>query len=110
MRQLTKQRVETFAQVIGETVITESLMRDKYTQWAQGSSKQTRTMDWNDAAMERIDRIPDFIRGMVIKEMERCARQLGAQTVTLKVLGKARDTWSAKGVFHSEANPEIYSE
>ena len=110
MRQLTKQRVEVFAAVVGETVITEELMRDKYAQWAEGSSKQQATMDWDEDASERINRVPEFVRGMVIKEMERCARETGLQSVSLDVLKKARNAWSSNNAFHSDTNPEIYSE
>ena len=45
---------------------------------------------------------------MVIREMEHCAQQLGVNSVTADVMAHARDSWSDKGVFHSEAAPTQY--
>ena len=109
MRKLTRQRVETFARRKGVLTITTDLLSDKYSEWAEGSEKQQQTMPWDKKAEARIQRIPEFVRGMVTKEMERCAAGMGMNKVTLEVLEKGRDTWSAKGEFHSESNPDLYT-
>ena len=109
MRKLTRQRVESFARRQGVTTITVDLLADKYAEWAEGSEKQQRTMAWDKKAEERIQRIPEFVRGMIIKEMEQCARDMGKDRVTPEVLGKGRDAWSVKGAFHSDSNPDLYS-
>jgi len=45
---------------------------------------------------------------MVIQEVERCARETGANTVGLDALEKASGTWEKGGSFHSEAHPDQY--
>jgi nucleotide-binding universal stress UspA family protein len=110
MRTLTQQRVEAFARRRGEAVITAELLEEKYAEWSAGSAKQSAHLHWDDSAWQRIQQIPEFVRGMVIKEMEHCAQQLGVNSVTVEVMAHARDSWSDKGVFHSETAPKQYLE
>jgi len=100
MRRLTRRQVEQFAREHGETEITMDLMDDKYQQWDEGSKKQTMTMSWSEAAQAKMARIPDFIRGMVVKEVESRATRLGLNEITPEVISKASDAWAASGAFH----------
>ncbi len=108
MRDLTRQRIEAFAQRNGVTEITPQLIAEKYREWGNGSENLQRQLPWSDEALQRIERIPDFVRGMVVKEVERCAREQGLDTVTPDTLGKAMGRWEDMGVFHSESNPDLY--
>jgi nucleotide-binding universal stress UspA family protein len=108
MRQLTKQRIESFADRKGVNRIDNALIDAKYAEWGEGSTGQAMEMEWEDAALERIERIPDFVRGMVVKEVERCAQERGDQRVGLEALNKASSTWEMGGTFHSESNPDQY--
>jgi len=108
MRDLTRQRIEAFAKRNEVTEITPQLIAEKYREWGDGSEKLQRQLDWSDDALQRIERIPDFVRGMVVKEVERCAREQGIDTVTPDALGKAMGRWEDMGVFHSESNPDLY--
>ncbi len=110
MRDLTRQRIETFAQRKEVTEITPELIDEKYREWSEGSEKQQRLLTWSDTALQRIERIPDFVRGMVIKEVERCAHEQGNDTVTPEILGQAMSSWEGMGAFHSEANPDLYKD
>jgi len=109
-RTLTQQRVEVFARRRGASVITAELLEEKYAEWAAGSAKQSAHLRWADSAWQRIQQIPEFVRGMVIKEMEHCAQQLGVNTVTTDVMAQARESWSDTGIFHSEVAPTRYVE
>lgn len=110
MRTLTRQRVEAFARHKGVKTITPALLDEKYAQWAAGSEQQRRELAWEPSTWERVQRIPAVVRGMVIKETERCAQELGIHTVTAEVLARAHDAWSSKGTFHSDVNPGQYCE
>jgi len=103
MRSLTQQRVEAFARQKGESHITAELLDEKYTDWGAGSAQQSARLHWDELAWQRVQQIPDFVRGMVIKEMENYAQQLGVKSVTLDVMTHARSSWSDSGVFHSKA-------
>lgn len=108
MREMTRQRIETFARRHGVTTITPALVREKYAEWARGSAKQETSLDWDEAALERINRIPGFVRGMVIMEVERCAREMGLNSVTDDVIDRATGAWQESGLFHSETGPDFY--
>ena len=108
IRGMTAQRVEVFARRKGATVITSQLLDEKYAEWRAGSEKQSAHLSWDTAAWQRMEQIPEFVRGMVIKEVERCAQQLGADSVTTEVLSQAHGSWLEKGVFHSESAPTQY--
>lgn len=104
MRQLTRERIESFANRKGARQIDNALIDAKYAEWGEGSSKQSMEMEWEDEALSRIQRIPDFVRGMVIKEVERCAREKGEQRVGINALNRASSSWEQGGKFHSEAD------
>ena len=108
MREMTRQRIETFARRHGVTTITPALVREKYAEWARGSAKQETSLDWDEAALERINRIPGFVRGMVIMEVERCAKEIGYGSVTDNVIDRATGAWQESGMFHSGASPDLY--
>jgi hypothetical protein len=66
------------------------------------------TMSWSAEALAKIERIPDFVRGMVIREVECCARQQAAEEITLDLIGEVTDGWASTGSFHFKTNPEPY--
>lgn len=108
MRDLTRQRVEQFAKKHQTLEITESLVEEKYSEWAAGSKEKQSTMEWDPKARARIEKIPDFVKGMVVLEVERCARELGLDQVTHAAVDKASNTWEMGSGFHSESNPDQY--
>jgi plasmid stabilization system protein ParE len=46
---------------------------------------------WSREAEQRLENIPDFIRPMARKEIERVARERGLQTVTAQVMDEAKE-------------------
>jgi len=108
MRELVRQRVEVFAERHGQAEITEELIERKYVDWAAGSERQSASMPWHEDVRKTVERIPEFVRGMVVKEMERCAQEMGMSEITREVLRRARGTWTELGTFHSETNPSQY--
>ncbi len=108
MRDMTRQRVEVYAEKHNIETITEALVEEKYAEWAKGSAKQKRKMDWDEDALARIQRIPDFVRGMVEFEIERCTRELELDRVTTEAVDMASEAWEGMGDFHSDNNPELY--
>ncbi len=108
MRALTRQRIEAFARRRNVTTITPALMDEKYAEWGAGSAQQRMTLDWAATALAGIGRIPGFVRGMVILEIERCAREMGKDAVTDEVIARASTAWNRSGAFHSDANPDFY--
>ena len=107
MRNLTRKRVEAFARKSGAERVTPEILGEKYRSWG-GATQQDFTLRWDPQARERIARIPPFVRGSVVKEIERCARELEAQSVTPEIVEQAIATWERRGAFHSEGNSGQY--
>jgi len=103
MRDLTRQRVEAFAQRQGIETVTTQLIEEKYQQWNNASDNQQRQMDWNILAWKRLLRIPEFVRGMVMREVENYARNRGKRKVTTQAIDRAGEAWQRGRHFHSQA-------
>jgi len=52
--------------------------------------QSTPTIAWDDAATERMKKIPAFVRGMVVKAVEESCRKNGISRVTPEELEKIR--------------------
>ena len=51
---------------------------------------------WEPAARERLQAIPSFARGMVVKAVEAYARGRGATTITPELLADVRSKWGGR--------------
>jgi hypothetical protein len=80
--------------------VTEELIEDKYQQWAVGSSRATSEMVWTEEAVARMERIPDVVRGMVVRAIEAYAQQRGLTEITPEVVDEAKAFWENTGRFH----------
>jgi hypothetical protein len=100
MRELTRQRVERLARQRAESSVTVELVEAKYTQWADGSARATSEAVWSEEARERIERVPAFVRGMVVEAVEAYARSHGLVEITPETLEMAKGSWEGTGQFH----------
>jgi hypothetical protein len=101
MRDLTRRRVERLARRRGEATVTVDLMEEKYDQWSRGSAEATSELAWSAEALQRIERIPPFVRGMVVQAIEAHARQKGIVEITPESVDEAKDSWGGGAGFHS---------
>jgi nucleotide-binding universal stress UspA family protein len=108
MREMTRQRIEEFAHKKNAGAVTLELVEEKYADWAHESPKRQLDMECDAEASERIQRIPDFVRPMVVLEIERCAREMGLDLITAAAVDKAAEAWQKSGAFHSEGAPGQY--
>lgn len=76
--------VETYARKQGFKTITLQVMDDSKNDSPDG-------MTWSREAEQRLDNIPDFIRPMARKEVERLAKERGLSTITAQVMDEAKD-------------------
>ena len=107
MREMTRQRIEAFAHESGADGVTLDFVENKYASWAEGSVKRQSAMVWKGSSA-RIERIPDFIRPMVVLEIERCAREMGLDVVSGAAIDRASEACNGMGAFHSEGAPGQY--
>jgi hypothetical protein len=58
---------------------------------AYGSAPAAAGLVWTEAARQRVQRIPSFVRGVVMRRVEDFARGRGLDAVTPELLGEIRD-------------------
>lgn len=84
VKPMVQSSVETYARKNGFTSITLQVMDDSKNDSPNG-------MTWSREAEQRLDNIPDFIRPMARKEIERVAKERGLATITAQVMDDAKD-------------------
>lgn len=80
---MVKASVEAYARKHGYTTITLQIMDD--------SKNDSNGIAWAKDAEQRLENIPDFIRPMARREIERIAKERGLATVTAQVMDEAKE-------------------
>lgn len=83
VRPMVQGSVEAYARKQGYTTITLQVMDD--------SKNDTNGVTWTPEAEKRLENIPDFIRPMARREIERLAKERGAATITAQVMDEAKE-------------------
>ncbi|NGZ10168.1 MAG: hypothetical protein CV088_12405 [Nitrospira sp. LK70] len=84
VKPMVQSSVEAYARKNGFKTITLQVMDDSKNDSPNG-------MTWSREAEQRLDNIPDFIRPMARKEIERLAKERGLSTITAQVMDDAKD-------------------
>lgn len=84
VKPMVQSSVEGYARKQGFTTITLQVMDDSKNYSPEG-------MTWSREAEQRLENIPDFIRPMARKEVERMAKERGVSTITAQVMDEAKD-------------------
>ena len=83
---------------------TGSLVEQARTAFSDGSTLQygqpvVQEISWEPNAQERIKNVPAFVRGMVVKSVEKWCRERGIETVTVEQLEEIRSRMPTPKVF-----------
>jgi hypothetical protein len=81
---MVKSSVETFARKNGFTTVTIQVMDDS-------KNASTEGIKWTPEAQQRLDNIPDFIRPMARREIERLVKERGQSEITAQVMEEAKE-------------------
>ena len=65
---------------------------------AAAASSQTIRVQWDDAAVERLSRVPSFVRGMVKRIYTDWAKENGVAVITPQVMDRARTDLGLEGM------------
>ena len=84
VKPMVQSSVEAYARKQGYQTINLQVMDDSKNDSPNG-------MSWTPEAQQRLDNIPDFIRPMARKEIERLAKERGVVTITAQVMDDAKD-------------------
>ncbi len=104
-RDLTRWRVEwtAYKKNLGR-LITPEAMEVKYGLWGEVSEhireRQEPRLNWTTEAEQRMEKVPDFVKGQVIQSVEGNARQMGVAEVSSEVLDRVIEKWRTTGDFH----------
>jgi len=84
VKPMVQSSVEAYARKQGFKAITLQVMDDSKNDSPNG-------MAWSREAEQRLENIPDFIRPMARKEIERVAKERGLATITAQVMDETKD-------------------
>jgi len=84
VKPMVQSSVEAYARKQGYKTITLQVMDDSKNDSSNGIA-------WTREAEQRLENIPDFVRPMARKEIERLARERGIVTITAQVMDDAKD-------------------
>lgn len=83
VKPMVQSSIEAYARKHGYTTITLQVMDD--------SKNESNGIAWSQEAEKRLDNIPDFIRPMARREIERLAKERGAATVTDQLMDDVKE-------------------
>jgi predicted transcriptional regulator len=84
VKPMVQSSVEAFARKQGYQRITLQVMDDSKSESSNG-------MTWTPEAEKRLENIPDFIRPMARKEVERVAKERGMAAITAQVMDDVKE-------------------
>jgi hypothetical protein len=89
LRPMIKAGVESYASKMGYRVVTPAVMDE--------SKNAKGDLEWSPEAERRLQNIPEFIRPMARKEIERLAAEKGQQRVTEEIMEDAKGIFTGMG-------------
>lgn len=105
-REMTRWRVEWTAvkKDLG-FVITPEIMDVKFEMWSEVSDAiqdrgEGEELPWDDEALDRLAKIPEFVKGQVMQSVIGNAEKMGCDRITNEVLDKVIEKWIETGDFH----------
>lgn len=99
-RTLTERAVNTLARQNDRQQVDVEFVQSILNVFENGSRSVATGMPWNVNARERMERAPEIVRGMLIKEIEGWARRNGLDEVDEGAVEAVKREWQAGGVFH----------
>ncbi|MFQ5701801.1 MAG: PCP reductase family protein, partial [Acidobacteriota bacterium] len=105
IRRMTRARVEALARRKGCLEATSEVVTEKLKSWRDNSLKAGITMSWDSAVLERVQRIPETVRGQIILEVERFAASQGRKEITNSFFEKVVNQWMNGMDFHQKKTP-----
>ena len=81
---MVKSSVETYARKNGFSTVTLQVMDDS-------KNSSTEGVRWTPEAQQRLDNIPDFIRPMAKREIERLVKERGQSEITAQMMEEAKE-------------------
>ncbi|MDH3759853.1 MAG: universal stress protein [Gammaproteobacteria bacterium] len=101
-RSLTRRAVESLALQNDLQQIDLDFVEGVLKVFKDGSDTVETALPWTDDARARIERAPDSVRGMLIREIETWAQRAGHDEVDQRAIRAIKREWQSRGIFHLE--------
>ena len=101
-RNLTQRAVETLATQNDSQEVDLDYLEEVLKVFKAGSESADTSMPWTTDARDRIQRAPDSVRGMLVKEIEGWAQREGLDEVDQRAVRAIKREWQSRGIFHLE--------
>jgi nucleotide-binding universal stress UspA family protein len=101
-RNLTRRAVESLASQNDLQQIDLDFVEGVLKVFKNGSDTVDTELPWTDDARARIERAPDSVRGMLIREIETWAQREGHEQVDQRAIRAIKREWQSRGIFHLE--------
>ena len=102
IRKMTQCRIEHWARQSGHARVTLDLVEAKYRNWIERVPATQPRLEWSPDASARAEKIPAFIRPMVIGQIERSAELCGNNRIDGAVLDTVLGGWDRMEAFHRD--------
>jgi len=99
-RTLTERAVNTLARQNDRQQVDADFVQGILKVFENGSRSVETGMPWTENARARMERAPEAVRGMLVKEIEGWAQRNGLAEVDESVVDAVKREWQASGVFH----------
>jgi nucleotide-binding universal stress UspA family protein len=101
-RRLTQRATETIASQNNLNQVDIEFLEGVLKVFKEGSESVETSIPWTTNARARIERAPDSVRGMLVREIETWARLQGLAEVDERAVRAIKREWQDRGVFHLE--------
>ncbi|MGB5080218.1 MAG: hypothetical protein WBO23_05690, partial [Burkholderiales bacterium] len=101
-RTLTERAVATLASQNNLHRIDAGFLEKVLEVFQNGARSVETSLSWSPYARARIERAPDAVRGMLVREIEAWARRNGVAEVDESAVHAVKEEWQSRGVFHLE--------
>ena len=99
-RRLTERAANTLAAQHNRAQVDLDFVNQIMEIFKSGSSGVETRMPWAAKARARLERAPEVVRGMLVKEIEGWAQRQGLEEVDERAVRAIKREWQARGVFH----------
>lgn len=103
-RDMTLDAAEAIAGHRGVSTIDEGFVAELLETIKGGSAAVEPAMEWDAVALARLDRVPPFVHGMLVREIEGWAARHGMERVDRPTVEEVLGRWRTDGIFHLDPN------
>ncbi|MES9923816.1 MAG: universal stress protein [Candidatus Thiodiazotropha endolucinida] len=103
-RDMTVSAADSIARHQGVETVDDRFLSQVLDTIKNGSAAIETSLPWSEEATLRLQKVPDFVRGMLVREIEGWVDREGGSSVELEAVDAVKAQWRQRGVFHLDPN------